>query len=534
VIGAFLLAAAVTGSATAGPAPLVRYSFDEPVDTGPDTFAIFQHAKGTVRLASNPVLSGFHSLEIKDVAGDGTFPELQGYFQERRRGRLYAHFAFLTTDTSQDLNIALAGRAHFTIRKDGIAFWLAVKKGQLVHYPATRVVGRERLAAVGRCVPTVLGPAEPFLWYVVDVAYDVDAGTYDLTIRQEGRGEPLVRLLRQRNAAAQPGSAVDKFSFIGDLEDAFAATYYVDDVVIGTDERIVQLPFVAPGRRRLFVDRFADLERQSREGVCLPLLEPADLGLTDGDVDALRGANLLGALSALSEERPADVPDSAPLGAETRRRLQAASVWASGCAALAETPSRALEAFDRAAALAPEATIFTPSSVLALAALRRWPEAEARLRAASWAWRQDPRFGILLARLGQARGGLEEAEAWLRGPAEAIAASGAGTPMVAETYYFVLLAKGDLALAQDFAERAARRLEESGPPSAEWLERAGDAALRQRRLAEAKQLYERSRRASTSPVWILLKLSDVAWIEEDLAQERAYRERVYGALREGP
>src|SRR5262245_22801468 len=91
------------------PAPLVSYSFDEHVDTGPDTFAVFQHSKGTVRLVPNPHLSGFRALEIRDVAQDGTFPELQGYFAVQRRGRLYAHFAFLVTDASQDLNIALAG-----------------------------------------------------------------------------------------------------------------------------------------------------------------------------------------------------------------------------------------------------------------------------------------------------------------------------------------------------------------------------------------------------------------------------------------
>ena len=66
---------------------LVSYSFDDKLtDTGPDTFAVFQNAKGHVRLVSNIRLSGYRSIELRDVAGDGDFPELQGYFAERKSG----------------------------------------------------------------------------------------------------------------------------------------------------------------------------------------------------------------------------------------------------------------------------------------------------------------------------------------------------------------------------------------------------------------------------------------------------------------
>jgi hypothetical protein len=524
----WLLALTLTAAAGERPHALVSYSFEEDVDTGPDTFAIWQHAKGTVRLSSEIRLSGYRSVEIKDVPHDGTFPELQGYFEPRRRGRLYAHFALLTADASQDFNVALAGPAHFTIRRDGIAFWLAARGGSLVHYPATQVVGTVPLAGVGRAVPTPLLKLEPFLWYVVDVAYDIDAGLYDLTVRQEGRAEPVVRRSAQRNSAGRPGSAVDKFSFIGDLDDAFAAAYYVDDIVIGTDERIAQLPFAAPGRRRLFVERFADAARQARQRSCLPMLEPSDFGLTAADLQALKGAGLLESLAALAAGGTVDPARLLPLPADTRRRMEAGRAWSEGCAALGGEPARALLAFDAAARTAPEARLAAPSAVLALLRLRRWPEMERRLEALGPGFREDPRYGVLLSIVGAERGGLEQAEAWLRGPAEG-GGSGPGQPLVAEAYYYVLLAKEEYALAQEYAERLARRQRASPPAAGAWLERAGDAALALRRLPEARELYERSRLfANTTSVW--LKLSDVAFLEGDLATERSVREAIYGRL----
>ena len=47
------------------------------------------------------------------MAGDHDFPELQGFFPERRDGRLAFHFALLTTDPRQELNVALAGPGWF-------------------------------------------------------------------------------------------------------------------------------------------------------------------------------------------------------------------------------------------------------------------------------------------------------------------------------------------------------------------------------------------------------------------------------------
>ena len=59
---------------------LVRYSFDDDVSTGPDTFAVYRGGKGHVGLSRAFHVSGYRSVELRDVAGDGTMPELQGYF----------------------------------------------------------------------------------------------------------------------------------------------------------------------------------------------------------------------------------------------------------------------------------------------------------------------------------------------------------------------------------------------------------------------------------------------------------------------
>src|SRR5215510_3328914 len=76
---------------------LVSYSFDEgDLATGPDTFSVFADSKGTVTLSLTSHLSGYRSVEIRDVAGDGDFPELQGYFRRRDKGKLFLHFALMT------------------------------------------------------------------------------------------------------------------------------------------------------------------------------------------------------------------------------------------------------------------------------------------------------------------------------------------------------------------------------------------------------------------------------------------------------
>jgi hypothetical protein len=72
-----LLASAPVLSAERPGSILAAYDFDDQTGlvTGPDTFAIFQHARGTARLSSELRFSGYRSLELRDVAGDGSMPD---------------------------------------------------------------------------------------------------------------------------------------------------------------------------------------------------------------------------------------------------------------------------------------------------------------------------------------------------------------------------------------------------------------------------------------------------------------------------
>ncbi|MGH9425572.1 MAG: hypothetical protein ACRD2L_04600, partial [Terriglobia bacterium] len=302
---------------------LVSYSFDDQeLATGPDTFAVFEKARGSVRMTTQVRYSGYRSLEIHDIAGDGDFPELQGYFKLRSTGKLYFHFAFMTASPFEELNIALAGPEWFSLKKNGIGFWLKTREGNLYQQSDS--------------MPKKLLPMEAFVWYGVDVVYDISAGAYDLIIHREGQEKPLVSLQQQANASNQPGSAVDKFSFIGDTaEDRSNVTYYVDDVVIGIDEHIVQAPFVAPGRRKLFVDYWSDSQRNSRgKPVPLDIVDLSDLGVGPKEVESLKANGVWELLLQMAAGQKARSVTSSDISSESSRMLQAVSFWSHGCEAL--------------------------------------------------------------------------------------------------------------------------------------------------------------------------------------------------------
>ncbi|HEY6549378.1 MAG TPA: hypothetical protein VI589_15790, partial [Vicinamibacteria bacterium] len=470
---------------------LASYSFDDDVPTGPDTFRIFQYSKGTVRLTSAYHVSGYRAIELRDVAGDESMPEIQGYFPVQSTGRLHAHFSFLTATPQEELNIALAGPRFFELEKDGIGFWLKSDHGTLVHYS-------------GR-VPRKLFRLEAFVWYSVDLVYDVGAGVYDVTIRQEGRGQPLVTLVRQKNAPGQAGSAIDKFSFVGSpFVDTSRVVYYVDDIVIGTSETVVSRPFVAPGRRKLFIDAFVEYRaRESARPRCLPAADPEDFGLTLQDTSDLTRAgalDLLGTLASGEAGGRAELPSA--LTGLARQRLEAAVQWSDGCAALDRGDAkRALTHFESAKASAAEGRIYGLSAALALVALGRAAEADERLALERAAWDGDARYAVALAMAGTARGDLERALAWLHSPAEA-AVTRSGSPLlrrlregaltpqsltelkrafpgawsehlsdtqVSEQYFYVLLWRSQPEAARDYAMRMADRFRALGLGPAEWM-----------------------------------------------------------------
>jgi tetratricopeptide (TPR) repeat protein len=554
---ALLALLAVTPAMAAEPAGvLVRYSFDDDnVATGPDTFAVYEAGRGRVELSSALRLSGYRSVEIRDVAGDGRFPELQGYFPLRRQGTLFAHFALLTTDPGETFNVALAGPEWFSLRRDGIGFWLQGRGGFLYH--------------VSDSMPKKLVALRPFVWYVVDLAYRVDPGTYDLSIREEGHDEPVVRLVNQANASHQPGSAVDKFSFIGDTgEDTSNVDYYVDDVVLAADKPPVLPAFTAPGRRKLFIDAWSDYRRAlMREPGCLPPADPLDFGISEPQVEALRRQHSASPLEVATSKTQPGIDRDPALPPDLARLLEAVSLWGRGCADLANGETHeALGEFEKAERLHPGGRIYGLSILLALARLGRWDEVQARVNRIRPEWKEDPRFAVAMAMIGAARDDLDQALQWLQDPAERLpddrsnpalqrlwadpgsidlmatlrtayrerADTYVQDALLSEQYFLVLLWKGSYAEAERFAQRMAARLRELALPDTRWTEHAGDAAFFLKDLATARRLYETALRDRPRGTLLLEKLADVAFLDGDLPLERRYREKVYGTLQAKP
>jgi hypothetical protein len=551
---AILGLALVGGSAhpaAAAPPVNIRYSFDDGVTpTGPDTFTVYRNAKGSVQLSTAFHVSGYHSLEIRDATGDGDFPEWVGTFPERHDGRLALHFSLLTTDPRQELNVALAGPNWFQLTHDGIAIWLIVRDGDLLH--------------VSDSVPKRLLSLKAFTWYAIDVDYDVKRGRYDLRIAEEGDPKPVVSLKNQPNASAQPGAGVEAFSFIGDRTDRTHADFFIDDFVLTSGGDGEPPPFVAPGRRKFFVDRFAEqaslfqkLRQPGSPSTCPAVLDLREVGLSPRDVLELRLAGHLDALGELLDpgSRPFEVAAGAP------PKLQAVAVWKSGCAALAAGQApKALAAFDEAFRQTPDAMMFELSRLLALVSLKRWQDVDDALVSLHGQFQGDPRYALAAALAGAQREDLGEARAWLDPVAtealrkdpplgrlaggdwseEVFAALRSGAPddwkrwralsLATEQHFDLALLEGRTADARDYALQMARHLAAAGAPAAGWLERAGDAAFARRDLAEARQLYGEAKAAGGREAAILLKLADVHFLLGDLATEKALREKFYGSL----
>jgi tetratricopeptide (TPR) repeat protein len=499
------------GKAGAG-SVLVALNFDDDrIETGPDSLTVFQYARGTVQLSSAFRWSGLHSVEIHDEAGDHDFPELLGKFPLRRSGRLVVHFALLVATPDEPFNIALAGPRRFIPRPDGMSVWLQSRHGALYH--------------VSGGVPKRLFPLRAFTWYMVDLDLDLDAGVYDLRIGEEGMAQPLTDLRQQPNAAGSagvPGSAVELFSFIGDLEDVSRVTYYVDDIVVGTDASVLQPPFVAPGRRRFFAESLGDLRRlEDGRLSCLPLVSPADLGLSGAEVETLRASGRLEPLlRALAGELPAD-PDQAAVPAE-----RAAALWREGCQALERGEAeQASGKFQRAEQAVPGAPLVVMGEALVEIARGRTAAAAAMLgRLAPDP--EDPRQAVLEALLLARDGDWGSAQARVGETGEA----GRASPLLASARYHLELWQGRFREALAAAKREGLAAADPAARSL-WAERAGDAAFLGRDLDAAEQLYSAALGESAHPRALLCRLADVRFLRGDLAGERALRERVYGTLR---
>lgn len=536
---------------------LVSYSFDDDrLDTGPDTFRIFEHSRGRARLSPEFRYSGYYSVEIRDAADDGGFPELQGYFPMQDSGTLHVRFAFMTPDPLEPFNIALAGPEWFSMKRDGIGFWLKNRHGYFYH--------------VSDSMPKRLAPIVPFIWYLVDLTYHVDTGDYDLVIHEEYRDQPLVDVRQVTNATHSPQSRVNVFSFIGDLPDKSNAVFYVDDVEIHSD-RVGPRTLVAPGRRKLFVDYWRDLERKARgKPQCIATTGFRDFDISSYELSALSASGVLKRLEQVMNAPGSAITPGLIEDLPAVPKLRAVARWRLGCHLLGRGEAQqALGNFRQAETAVPGARMYHLSTTLALAALGDYAEVDDRIANSYALWYGDERFAAVQAMIGMAReddraseavlqetiGRLQDdlaeqpvAELWTEGPdSQLVKTLRKRYPvkwqqylrnrLLLEQYYFLLLWRDAFFEAQQFAQQVAGILERKNGSAGIWYEFIGNAAFLAGDNEQALDYYElalgdsehnRSRSHS-----VYLKLSDLFHLIGDPDNERYYREQVYGSLVSG-
>ena len=223
-------------------AVLAAYDFEDPVASGPDTFWARHADGGVIDLTTAFRFSGERSLRLREAAGNGDFVEFLAYFAERTTGAVFVQFYVLFADPGERFNFGLAGERWFLAReRGGHAVWLQTSEDRLLQHTAS---ASQSLATV-----------RTFTWYFVDLVYHVDSGSYDVALWQEGVDDALVDLRGVRAYHDHDASPVKFASFIGDLEDQGHFDVFIDDLLIASDPSVRLGPFVAPGRRSLFVDR---------------------------------------------------------------------------------------------------------------------------------------------------------------------------------------------------------------------------------------------------------------------------------------
>lgn len=527
----------------------VNYSFeDESLSSSTHIFDVYEGGRGSVRQSHRFHYSGYRSLELIDIPGDKDFPELQGHFPVRDRGKLYLRFALLTPTPEQTLNIALAGPQGFSLKKDGIGFWLSTKDGWVMHTTDS--------------IPTKLFQLRGLTWYLFKVIYDLESGTYDMQVSEEGQQAPFIKLTRQWNAAHQPGSKVDKFSFVGDVEeDKSSVIYYVDDILVGVDDSIAMLPSRVPEKKDIQIEGWYDLKEKMGYNPSCPLVfEPEDLGVTRDVKSALVSAQLMPVLkTALVEKKLIVVP--AGLDEKTTSVLGAINDWTQGCEALHKKEGAAAEAaFRKALAKSPSAKLFGLSLALSLATQLRWQDVDQSIGEIAKDWVSDPRFDIAMAEMGHLQQNLKVSAGLLVKFSPALLSdlndvlvqkiwlstlSGAdllelkkkyplrwkellAAPQIAEHYFYVLLWQNQARDAAVFSEKIYSQLFKAIGATGRWGILSGDALMfaKQWQQAIARYLQVLKEPQQVNGQLVLARLASAYAKTNDLANEKLIRARM--------
>jgi len=396
---------------------LVQYGFDSTLPSVEDGFYIFENSRGFVEPTSAVRFSGYRALELQEAAVDGTFVELQGVVPPITSGEVLFHFAFLVRNPEEELNIAVAGPAHFYMRRDGIAFWLKTIDGMLFHHSDS--------------LPRRLFKLRANIWYVVDVVFHVEAGTYDLRILTPQAPTPPVLLEDQPNAINAPGSKLAKISFIGDLEDRSTVHYFIDDVELralstplrltiptsatgGTPAHFRTLsappasaPTTGPERdfiyqgapsspRRTYFDEYLELKKLELSlPQCLPVTSLRDFGVLPA---LLKSDAVLQQEVRQAMKLPSAQFTSPPIF--TTRVAAGVFLWRHGCQELIDGKiQEARDDLRQGLALLPDAPIVQASNAMLANMTKNHPEVEKQLLALSSAWMEDARLPVLLGML---------------------------------------------------------------------------------------------------------------------------------------
>jgi len=517
---------------------LVQYGFDSTLPSVEDGFYIFENSRGFVEPTSAVRFSGYRALELQEAAVDGTFVELQGVVPPITSGEVLFHFAFLVRNPEEELNIAVAGPAHFYMRRDGIAFWLKTIDGMLFHHSDS--------------LPRRLFKLRANIWYVVDVVFHVEAGTYDLRILTPQAPTPPVLLEDQPNAINAPGSKLAKISFIGDLEDRSTVHYFIDDVELralstplrltiptsatgGTPAHFRTLsappasaPTTGPERdfiyqgapsfpRRTYFDEYLELKKLELSlPQCLPVTSLRDFGVLPA---LLKSDAVLQQEVRQAMKLPSAQFTSPPIF--TTRVAAGVFLWRRGCQELIDGKiQEARDDLRQGLALLPDAPILQASNAMLANMTKNRPEVEEQLLALSSAWMEDARLPVLLGMLSAYHENFADMREVLTGVATRMGEDNAarliGTLLVGkhtgfatlkvmfgenwkqelddlyigQSYYFALLFSGRPREAAIFAEKLTVRYATTLPAQRFWQERQADALVLSGEATAARSLYE--------------------------------------------
>lgn len=513
---------------------LVNYSFDGRLPTAEDGFYLFENARGFVEPSDAVKFSGYRSLELQEAPLDDNFVELQGIVPPLGSGDVLFHFAFYVKNPAEELNIAVAGPAHFYMKQDGIIFWLKTMDGVLFHHTDS--------------MPKRLFKLEPDSWHVVDVVFHLAEGTYDMRVLRSGTTEPLALLKNQRNAINTKGSRLSKISFIGDLEDRSSVHYFVDDVELrtlsspldlsanagtsvskGTNGAATQTPAGGDGDRNFiekgepstpvknYFDEYLELKQlEYSNAECLPATAMRDFGIERGslrDNETLRTE-----VKAALRMKNADLKNTPSFTTNEARGIY---FWRRGCLFLAGGDQvTAGQSLAESLKLLPGASLVRAAAVISASARRDRIEAETQLIQLYSDWADDARLPVLLGKMSAAWANYEEMRDALSGVASRLGDEQAKHLIgkllsgddrgfdelklsfgknwrdeldhlyIGQSYYHALLFTSRFSEAQTFAQKMMDRYDSAPVAARYWKERAADAFVLGGKQSEALPLYK--------------------------------------------